>query len=201
MTAGRKKEFNQELALQKAMEIFWQNGYSGTSLSDLTAGMNINKPSLYATFGNKEELFLAAIRQYLTEHASANSEALNAEGVPLRERIRSSLLAVADLVSNSDLPKGCLMIMSLSEAAGDSLPEQAVAEIQATFNSTRDSIIEFFKNEQLTGNLAKEVSAKVLAGFYMTQQMGLASLGRQGIPKKELKPIIEQGLHAFPILD
>ena len=63
-TVGRPRAFDMEKALQKALEVFWRKGYEGASLPDLCEAMGINKPSLYAAFGNKEQLFLKAIELY-----------------------------------------------------------------------------------------------------------------------------------------
>ena len=61
---GRPREFDVDDALETAMELFWRKGYEGTSLTDLTEGMGITKPSLYGVFGNKEGLFLKALERY-----------------------------------------------------------------------------------------------------------------------------------------
>src|SRR5262245_33480663 len=61
---GRPRSFDKAAALERAMQVFWQHGYESTSISDLTKAMNINPPSLYAAFGDKEKLFLAAIERY-----------------------------------------------------------------------------------------------------------------------------------------
>ena len=76
MAAGRQREFDKQVALDAAMNVFWLNGYTGTSLSDLTDAMGINKPSLYAAFGNKEALFVRALNHYIDKHGSPHLEAL-----------------------------------------------------------------------------------------------------------------------------
>ena len=63
MTSGRKREFDAEIALEAAMQVFWQKGYTGASLTDLIDSMGINKPSMYRAFGNKEALFVKALKQ------------------------------------------------------------------------------------------------------------------------------------------
>src|SRR4051812_23312840 len=67
---GRPRSFDRERALQHAMEVFWKQGYEGTSIHDLTAAMGINPPSLYAAFGDKERLFLEAISRYEGKHSA-----------------------------------------------------------------------------------------------------------------------------------
>src|SRR5205814_5418 len=61
---GRPREFDREAALERAIDVFWRHGYEATSMSDLTAAMGINPPSLYAAFGDKEKLFLEAVERY-----------------------------------------------------------------------------------------------------------------------------------------
>ena len=77
MVSGRKREFDEQVALTAAMEVFWQKGYSATSLSDLTGRMGINKPSLYSAFGNKESLFIKATELYINTRMKPHLEILN----------------------------------------------------------------------------------------------------------------------------
>ena len=73
---GRPRGFNSKVALEKALQVFWRRGYAGASLSELTAAMGITRPSLYAAFGNKEELFHKALDLYMGGPANGSSEAL-----------------------------------------------------------------------------------------------------------------------------
>ena len=104
MAAGRQREFDKQIALDAAMELFWSNGYSGTSLSDLTNAMGINKPSLYAAFGNKEALCISALNQYVSKYGSPHMEELNAPNKSLRSRLTAYLKSIARMVSDPALP-------------------------------------------------------------------------------------------------
>src|SRR5450755_342863 len=77
VTTGRPREFDIEEALDRALRVFWRKGYEGASLPDLTAAMGINRPSLYAAFGNKEELFRKALDRYTEGTGSVWREALS----------------------------------------------------------------------------------------------------------------------------
>jgi AcrR family transcriptional regulator len=76
---GRPREFDTDEALDKAMMVFWQQGFEGASLSDLTEAMGISRPSLYAAFGNKEELFRRALGRYVETGPAAEHFAALAE--------------------------------------------------------------------------------------------------------------------------
>ena len=109
MTAGRKREFDKDKALKAAMLVFWEKGYAGTSMADLTASMGINKPSLYAAFGNKEQLHRRALELYAKHYGGANITRLQDESLPLRQRLSKFLDAVVDMQFDEDLPRGCLV--------------------------------------------------------------------------------------------
>ena len=137
MTAGRHRSFDKDNALDSAMRVFWQNGYPGTSLTDLTNVMGINKSSLYAAFGNKEELFNQAIECYLNKHGAVHSAELFKTELSLKERIRNYLLSISKMLTNPDLPKGCFICHSTSEVAGSCLPDNSVTNINAINRQTR----------------------------------------------------------------
>ena len=107
---GRPRAFDLDEALDKAMKVFWQKGYEGSSLSDLTEAMGINRPSLYAAYGNKEELFRKALDRYGEGPASYLKKAL--EEPTARQVIEKLLEAGIDLLSDPSTPHGCLVLQS-----------------------------------------------------------------------------------------
>ena len=76
MPSGRVRQFDADEALDRALEVFWARGYEGATLPELTKAMGINRPSLYAAFGNKEQLFHKALDRYQTGPMSFLTEAL-----------------------------------------------------------------------------------------------------------------------------
>jgi AcrR family transcriptional regulator len=190
MTAGRHRSFDKNNALEKAMLVFWQNGYPGTSLTDLTNAMGINKSSLYAAFGNKEELFNQAIEFYLNKHGVIHSVELLKADKSLKNRVRDYLFSIANMLTAPDLPKGCFICHSTSEVAGTCIPESSVANINAINQQTIVTLTAFFEREQQIGNLSNDVSPNTLANYLLTQQFGLAISARNGSALQELKAVI-----------
>ena len=74
---GRPRAFDAEAALDRALQVFWRQGYEGTSLSDLTKATGLNRPSLYAAFGNKEALFRKALDRYAEQAGRFLRDAVN----------------------------------------------------------------------------------------------------------------------------
>src|SRR6266478_984191 len=104
---GRPRAFDIEKALERALRVFWEKGYEGSSLSDLTEAMGINRPSLYAAFGNKEELFRRVLARYVEGPAAYVLKALEE---PTAHGVAKALLSRAgDLVTDPRNPRGCLL--------------------------------------------------------------------------------------------
>src|SRR5437870_3017297 len=108
VSRGRPREFDIEQALDRALRVFWRKGYEGTSLPDLTRAMGINRPSLYAAFGNKEALFRKALDRYVEGPAAYVREAL--EEPTARAVIEALLRGAVDMLSCPGNPHGCLMV-------------------------------------------------------------------------------------------
>jgi AcrR family transcriptional regulator len=191
MTAGRHRSFEKEKALEAAMLVFWRNGYSGTSLADLTEAMAINKPSLYATFGNKEELFMAALEQYMSHQSLPMFEVLFAPNKSLEERLYAHLKSIAQIYCDPNLPTGCMMVNSTSESAGDGLPQAAHKLILEINQRTKQRLIDFFTQEQAAGTLKGHSSPHGLALYLMSIVSGMSVLSRNGATQAELDEIIE----------
>jgi len=190
MTAGRHRSFDKDNALEKAMQVFWQNGYPGTSLTDLTNAMGINKSSLYAAFGNKEELFNQVIEFYLNKHGVVHSAELFKTEQSLQERVRSYLLSIVNMLTDPDLPKGCLICHATSEIAGSCLPENSATNINGINQQTISTLTEFFQKEQQLGNLIDGNSPHTIANYLLTLQFGLAISARNGSNVEELKEVV-----------
>ncbi|GLR69630.1 TetR/AcrR family transcriptional regulator [Agaribacter marinus] len=197
MAAGRNRNFDKDIALEKAMFVFWKNGYPGTSLTDLTTAMGVNKSSLYATFVNKEVLFNQAMELYLKKHGMIHFVELSKAELSLNQRIRNYLLSSAEMITNSNLPIGCLVCHSTSEATGSGLPENSSSIINNINKQTLLTLTNFFEKEQQQGNLSIDKSPTVVADYLLTLQFGLAVSARNGNSFDELKNIIDYSLTVF----
>lgn len=191
MKAGRHRGFEKAEALEKALHLFWQNGYSGTSLAELTAVMGINKPSLYAAFGNKEQLFSHCLEHYLSHYGSDHVGHLMMDNSPLRARLKCYLYSIATLQSALDSPSGCFVCNTTAEAQGTSIPlalKNAVNEIN---EASRTQLHDFFLNEQQLEHVTRSIAAKALANYILTLQTGLAVMSSDGADLATLSEVID----------
>ena len=118
MAMGRPREFDVDKALDLALQVFWSKGYEGASMADLTETMGITKPSLYAAFGNKEELFRKALDRYVDGPGGYVQVALAKPTI--RAVVEHLLYEAADAVTDPDHPPGCLAVqgaLSCGDAA------------------------------------------------------------------------------------
>src|SRR2546423_9970140 len=104
---GRPRAFDVDLALDRALHVFWRKGYEGASLSDLTQAMGINRPSIYAAFGDKEALFRKVLDRYAEGPTAHVMKAL--EHADARVAMERLLLGAADAATSPSWPAGCLM--------------------------------------------------------------------------------------------
>ncbi|MEU6414580.1 helix-turn-helix domain-containing protein [Microbispora sp. NPDC046933] len=125
MPGGRPRAFDPDVALDHALELFWRQGYEGTSLSDLTAAMGINKPSLYAAFGTKEQLFAKALDRYVNGPGAFAAEALAATTV--REVVERLVKGAVELTAGRDTPPGCLNVNTVHACGPDAAPVRELA--------------------------------------------------------------------------
>src|SRR5256712_2657925 len=108
---GRRREFDREAGLEQAIDVFWRHGYEATSMSDLTAAMGVNPPSLYAAFGDKEKLFLEAVERYQQQRRQSVTKVFD-EAPTAREAVRRLLREAASRLACSGHPRGCMLVMS-----------------------------------------------------------------------------------------
>lgn len=197
MKAGRHRAFEKAIALDQAMQTFWRMGYSGTSLSDLTAAMGINKPSLYSVFGNKEALFKSCLKRYVEKHGVTHADYLSVVGESLSDRLRNYLISIADMLTDPTLPGGCFICSSTNEYGGKCIPSEASHTILSINEETKSSLTRFFEGEIAAGNLTSETSPAVVADYIISLQLGMAVMARNGTKLNELKDMINLSIKHF----
>lgn len=190
MVGGRQLQFDKQQALEQAMCVFWKKGFLGASLTDLTSAMGINKPSLYAAFGNKEALFVAAVDHYLTRYASPHIALLNEAGKSLDERLTAYLNSIARLLSDKNKPGGCFLSVASTEMASNNMPEKALATIVKANSFSENYLKSFLQSEQERGQLTPGVDIEQLALIINTFVLGMAAMARNGLPLEQLEAMV-----------
>lgn len=181
-------------ALAAALRVFWRKGFDGASLTDLTEAMGITRPSLYAAFGNKEELFRKALDLYGREKLAYVQTALaapTARGVA--ERMLNGSL---NIVTSSCDPVGCFGVVS-SVACTDhaeSIRSEVVARRAASENAT----IERFMQASAEGDLPANVEPEGLARYLMAIMQGMSVQASAGATRADLEQLIDTSLQVWP---
>jgi AcrR family transcriptional regulator len=191
---GRPREFDPDKALACALRVFWEHGYEGASMADLTEAMGITKPSLYACFGNKEALFKKALDLYEREKLSYIKAALAA---PSAKAVASLLLNGAlDTHCGSKDPQGCLDVISMVACTTEapSLREHVIARRA----SAEAAIAERLERAQAEGDLPESVDARTLAQCLTTVLQGLAVKSQGGASRKDLQNVVDTFLTMWP---
>ena len=159
---GRPRAFDRDRALDAAVLVFWERGYEGTSVANLTHAMGINRPSLYATFGNKRALFLEAIDRYAATHGSKAFSAFRLEP-DIRKATETFFRESIDCALDDGTPRGCL-INNVATDAAETDPELR-AKLSDMFRGTDRAIGRRFTatddNEESTTLPCEEMAAMV----------------------------------------
>lgn len=194
LCVGRPRAFDTEKALEKALELFWKKGYEGTSLSDLTDAMGINKPSLYAAFGNKEQLFLKAITLYENRPCAFFYPALEQ---PTAYKVAEYMLqGAASSMADKNHPHGCVIVqgaLSCSEAS-ESIKEALIAKRR----EGEVALAARLQRAQQEGDLPEHADPAILARYLGTILQGMAVQATNGATQDELLQVAELTLQNFP---
>jgi len=191
---GRPRLFDRTEALEKAMEVFWQYGFEGSSLTDLTNAMGINSPSLYAAFGSKEALYLEAVRHFGCTMGSGPLKALT-ETPSLREGLAKMLWASIESATQAGKPQGCMIALGATHCAPEH--QRVQQELREIRRAVQDTLRLKFEDAAAEGLLPSDVNAASLALYYVTVLHGLSIQARDGASREELASVVDHALTAF----
>jgi AcrR family transcriptional regulator len=193
MTVGRPRQFDADAVLETAMELFWEHGFDGVSISDLTDATGINRRSLYAAFGTKEQLFRSAVQRYLGGPGGFVAAAL--QQPTARDVATTMLHGAADSYTDPDRPRGCLVVHGALAAGGDAdavrvdLAQQRDAGVKA--------LARRFDEAQAAGEL-RGVDTLVLARWINSVCQGFSVQARSGATRDELHQAADRALVGWP---
>jgi AcrR family transcriptional regulator len=194
MAAGRPRAFDRDEVLDKALEVFWRQGYEASSIADLTKAMGINPPSLYAAFGNKESLFRQALDRYVEKGWVRVREAL-AEPTA-RAAIDKLLRGGAERITDPTCPHSCMLVtgaLACSEEADEVRDE--VAKRRAMLE---DAVRERLQRARAEGDLPDSADPAALARYVTTIAHGMSVQAAGGATRKDLMQVVDTALTAFP---
>jgi AcrR family transcriptional regulator len=194
MPIGRPRAFDADEALEQAMRVFWDQGYEGASLTDLTGAMGISRTSMYAAFGNKEELFVRALERYTEGPASYGLRAVQEPSAAL---VAAAVLKGSiEATTSPDFPAGCLSVQG-SLAAGAharEIREVLIAWRTEAFSRLRDR----FERSVQEGDLPSDADPNLLARYVMTVSNGIAVQAATGVGPEELHQVAAAALRNWP---
>jgi AcrR family transcriptional regulator len=191
---GRPRTFDADTALDKAMRVFWEKGYEGSSLPELTEAMGMNRPSLYAVFGNKENLFRMALQRYSAARSPLFETALREPSA--RAVVAHLLMGNADSQTESDQPHGCLVINGALACSDDALPiREALIAARASSEARLRARLLRAREE---GDLPADCCAGQLARYVMTVSNGMAVQAAAGATREQLHEVVALVLRGWP---
>jgi AcrR family transcriptional regulator len=193
MTVGRPREFDPDEALETAMQLFWEHGFEGVSISDLTDAIGINRRSLYAAFGSKEELFGHAVRRYLDGPGGFVAAAL---GQPTAWEVAEAMLhGAADSYTDPARPRGCLVVHGALAAGGDT--DNVRVDLARQRDAGVKALARRFDEAQAAGELPG-VDTLVLSRWINSVCQGFSVQARSGATRDELHQAADQTLRGWP---
>jgi AcrR family transcriptional regulator len=191
---GRPRAFDVDLALDRALHVFWRKGYQGASLSDLTQAMRINRPSLYSAFGNKEALFRKALDRYSKGPTAFLEQALHA---PTARAVAEQVLrGTVELLTDSRTPPGCLIVQG-ALACGDAA-DSIRNEMSSRRAAAETALRRRFQRAKKEGDLPPGTDPADLARYLTTVIHGMAVLGTGGATRPQLLGVMKTALQAWP---
>ncbi|GCE29992.1 putative HTH-type transcriptional regulator YezE [Dictyobacter alpinus] len=188
---ARPKEFNRDQVLEKAMGLFWEKGYDGSSVEDLVQCTGIGRGSLYDTFGDKHALYLAALDRYMSASSGPLTALQRYEG-PFRDALRDFFEGRIEEAFSGPTRHGCFMVNAGIELAPHD--SEVAAKVQAGLDETEEAFYHVLIKAQATGELSWKSDSHRLARFLLNTLLGIRVLSRAHPDRQMLQDIVETAL-------
>jgi len=191
---GRPRSFDRDQALDAAMRVFWKQGYEGASLTALTAAMGINRPSLYAAFGDKAGLFREAVARYGIGPGRYVRRAL---GQPRARQVAEMLLrGTVAMATDTANPGGCLWVQGalVASTEGEPIRQEMAAVRERGIARMRDR----FDRARREGDLPSSTDVPALTLFLVSMMNGLAVQASGGHSREALNSAVDVALKIWP---
>ncbi|MFT7641125.1 MAG: TetR/AcrR family transcriptional repressor of nem operon [Pirellulaceae bacterium] len=190
MNIGRPTEFDRQDVLEKAMGLFWRNGYEATGLSELTKEMGIGRQSLYNAFGDKHSLFVEAIKHYASRNSEPLIGLLQAPGSGVGN-IRKALEAVVAFTTTGDCC-GCLLTNSIVELAPHD--EQVADVVRSALNRMEKAFQDAVERAVEAAEVSANTDTRAMARFLNNTLHGMVVMGKASASKAALKDVVKIAL-------
>ena len=191
---SRHKEFNRDEALQKAMEVFWSQGYEAASINNLVKHMGINRQSLYDTFGDKHTLYLQAIDRYREVEGRKIFELLERPG-SVKKTLRQLFQSVVEESLRDQARRGCFIGNAMSELAGR-CPETA-ARACGNMAAVEEALYRTLLRGRKNGEIRNGRDLRAVARYLYSSLQGLQLMGKATQDRKTLEDIVKVTLSAL----
>jgi TetR/AcrR family transcriptional repressor of nem operon len=175
MPRGPDKQFDPEVALDRAMQLFWAQGYAATGLNELLETMGIGRKSLYDTFGNKRALYIKALDHYSQTVVAGIYQGLNNPDRPALENVRAVMSDIAQQ-NSAPMSRGCLLGVSMAQFRTDDTEMAGV--LRKHMQRVERAYYKAFAKAQADGDLKPTTNVRNLARLFMSAHQGLVLIGR-----------------------
>jgi TetR/AcrR family transcriptional repressor of nem operon len=190
---GSVKRFDRNEALDRAMAAFWSRGYEATSIDDLVGATGIGRGSLYGTFGDKRQLFLAALDQYWnTVGMEMFAQLSDPDARNAIERMFDALIRRA---SNSKFPRGCLFTNTSLECptCGDEIARKTAENM----GQQETAIYQVLRRAQADGTLSQTQDARALARFFLGVAWGINAVNKSVADPEVFRDMVRVAMSAW----